>query len=384
MWSIEQSEWTCKIDEGSAGLVDIRWSPDSRHILTTADFHLRITVWSLVNKGVSYIKHPKACPQGVDFTADGRYLAVAERRDCKDYVSIFDAISWQLVKHVDPETDDLAGVQWSPSARVLCIWESCLTYKVLFFSLEGHCLATYCAYDLALGIKCVAWSSTSQFVAIGSYDEKLRILNNLTWKSITELSHPATIGNANVLVYREMPKAAQMLATKTAPTMQSAGGSTHYEIVQGNVSVPVVKPDSNKANPRMGVGSASFSNGSRYLYTKNENMPTALWIWDVTKLKQTALLLQDAPIRAVSWDPVHSRLALCTGSNNLYMWSPSGTLSVQIPGDTSFNVLDLKWHPKGKCLVLINRDQMCVCFIASENGNDEPSASAKEGGDRAL
>jgi len=28
---------------------------------------------------------------------------------------------------------------------------------------------------MALGVKSVTWSSTSQFVAIGSYDEKVRI-----------------------------------------------------------------------------------------------------------------------------------------------------------------------------------------------------------------
>jgi len=40
VWSLEQPAWTCKIDEGSAGLIDVCWSPDSRHILTTADFHV--------------------------------------------------------------------------------------------------------------------------------------------------------------------------------------------------------------------------------------------------------------------------------------------------------------------------------------------------------
>ncbi len=65
VWSLEQPEWTCKIDEGSAGLISARWSPDGRHILTTAEFHLRITVWSLVTKSVSYIKYPKEAKQGM-------------------------------------------------------------------------------------------------------------------------------------------------------------------------------------------------------------------------------------------------------------------------------------------------------------------------------
>ena len=35
---------------------------------------------------------------GLDFSKDGRYLALAERRDCKDFISVFVTSSWQLVK----------------------------------------------------------------------------------------------------------------------------------------------------------------------------------------------------------------------------------------------------------------------------------------------
>lgn len=368
VWSIEQPEWTCKIDEGSAGLVDVRWSPDSRHILTTCDFHLRITVWSLINKSVSYIKNPKACQQYLDFTSNGNYLAVAERRDCKDYVSIFDAVSWQVLKHLDPETDDMEGLMWSPDGTTLCVWESCLAYRVLLFSLDGRCLATYSAYDLALGVKSVIWSPTSQFLAIGSYDEKLRLLNHLTWKAITEFSHPTSVTNAFVLVYQETQKVLGSLASDT--NSKSSKGSSHYDIIEGNVPVPVVKPDPNKANPRMGVGLISFSKDCRYLFTRNDNMPNALWIWEVPKLRQTVLLLQESAIKSASWDPTQSRLALCTGNNNLYMWSPSGALSVQIPGDSSFVVHDLRWHPSGNSIALSSRDQMCICFLSNDRGKD--------------
>ncbi|XP_004718003.2 uncharacterized protein LOC101655117, partial [Echinops telfairi] len=39
VWSLEQPDWHCKIDEGSAGLVASCWSPDGRHILNTTEFH---------------------------------------------------------------------------------------------------------------------------------------------------------------------------------------------------------------------------------------------------------------------------------------------------------------------------------------------------------
>jgi hypothetical protein len=51
----------------------------------------------------------------------------------------------------------------------------CIQYKVLLYSLDGRCQSTYSAYEMALGVKVVTWSPTSQFLAIGSYDEKVII-----------------------------------------------------------------------------------------------------------------------------------------------------------------------------------------------------------------
>lgn len=46
------------------GLDGVRWAPDGRHILTWANFQLRITVWSLVSQHTCYIKLPKYSVRG--------------------------------------------------------------------------------------------------------------------------------------------------------------------------------------------------------------------------------------------------------------------------------------------------------------------------------
>lgn len=48
-----------------------------------------------------------------------------------------------------------------------------LQYKILLYSLDGRLLSTYSAYEWSLGVKAVTWSPSSQFLAIGSYDEKV-------------------------------------------------------------------------------------------------------------------------------------------------------------------------------------------------------------------
>ena len=68
IFSLENTDWTCKIDEGSYGLVSAVWSSDSLSVLTTSEFNLRITVWSLTTKSVAYIKYPKAIPAPIQFS----------------------------------------------------------------------------------------------------------------------------------------------------------------------------------------------------------------------------------------------------------------------------------------------------------------------------
>lgn len=45
----------------------------------------------------------------------------------------------------------------------------------------------YQPYDYALGIKSVSFSNQSLFLGVGSFDEKIRLLNAMTWKLIGEL-----------------------------------------------------------------------------------------------------------------------------------------------------------------------------------------------------
>lgn len=66
-------------------------------------------------------------------------------------------------------------------------------YNVCIYSPTGDLIAQYTAYEDALGVRKVKWSPSGQLLAIGSYDQKVRILNNLTWSVISEYDHPTDI-----------------------------------------------------------------------------------------------------------------------------------------------------------------------------------------------
>ncbi|KAM3872419.1 WD repeat-containing protein WRAP73 [Diretmus argenteus] len=377
VWSLEQPDWHCKIDEGSIGLVSSRWSPDGRHILNTTEFHLRVTVWSLCTKAVSYIKYPKACQKGIDFSRDGSYMALAERRDCKDFVSVFVCDDWHLLRHFETETQDLAGLEWSPNGCVLAVWDSCLEYKVLLYSLDGRLLSTYSAYEWSLGVKSVTWSPSSQLLAIGSYDEKVRILNHITWKKMAEFEHPATINNQKAVVYKEVERRPVVANDDLTLRNISMGGGgvlfntqSKYEICPPPVQIPVVKPDPDRANPKIGVSALAFSSDSRYLATKNDSMASVVWVWDMQKMKLEAVLEQTSGVRCIQWDPRRPRLALCTGNARLYLWSPAGCVSVQVPAEGGFQVQSLCWHCSGDSLILLGKEQLCLCYMDTDQGDD--------------
>ena len=62
---------SCKIDEGSGGLKWAVWTPDSLHVMSAADFDVRLTVWSLASKAVAYVKHlSKAGRNGIAFSRE--------------------------------------------------------------------------------------------------------------------------------------------------------------------------------------------------------------------------------------------------------------------------------------------------------------------------
>lgn len=107
----------------------------------------------------------------------------------------------------------------------------------------------------------------------------------------------------------------------------------------------------------------SWSSDSQYICTRNDSMPTVLWIWDMHHLELAAILVQKEPIKAAAWDPECTRLVFCTGSSHLYMWTPSGAYCVNVPLP-QFTVTDLKWNSTGSCLLVKDKESFCCAALS--------------------
>ncbi len=68
-------------------------------------------------------------------------------------------------------TQDAAGLAFSPDGSCFAVWDSSLEFQVLVYGLDGSCLTSYRDHTDGLGIKSMAWSSTGQFLAVGTYEQ---------------------------------------------------------------------------------------------------------------------------------------------------------------------------------------------------------------------
>lgn len=82
-------------------------------------------------------------------------MALAERRDGKDFIGIYETESWNLVNHLSVDTFDLADCTWSPNDFYVIAWDNCINFK--FFSLcpVNGIVGRYQSEEDGLGIKCV-------------------------------------------------------------------------------------------------------------------------------------------------------------------------------------------------------------------------------------
>jgi len=383
VWSVYQPEWTCRIDEGAAGMTHVRWSPDCRHVITTSDFCLRWSVWSLVSNTSMSFRYPKfSDDRGMSFSGDGRLMAVAERgADCKDQVSIYSTQTFDCIHTFLPDTKDLANLSWSADGHTLAVWDSVLEYNLLLYSSAGELLQQFSAYANALGIKSVSWSPSGDLMCVGSYDGMARVMNTHTWVVLAELNHTATVkGPPKVVVYKEVLERDPLTdVTDYGNGVVNQLTATRYEVAALPEKVPVAKADPSKPNPKQGVGMQEWSRDGKLLATRNDSQPNTVWIWDVTTLSLASVLRQVEPLRGFQWDPKGSHLAVITGGAHVYLWAPEGASSVCIPANVSaetvvavsdpskgaastFRASTIQWSPDGFCIALLDRESYCCAY----------------------
>jgi WD40 repeat protein len=106
----------------------------------------------------------------------------------------------------------------------------------------------------------------------------------------------------------------------------------------------------------------AWSPDSRLLASVNDNMPHAVWVWDVTTASLVAVLLHISAVKSLAWSPTAAYLAATTGNRRVYVWTAAGASIVHIPL-SGFAAGSLTWAPDGGSFALMDKDAFCCVYV---------------------
>lgn len=373
VFKLKEESWKARIEAGAEGLVKAEWAPDGRTLICTSEWGLRITLWSLVTGTATHIQYPVHSDSAYAFRADGRYFALAERHRSKDTLGVYDALhGYSMVRHFPLPTSNLGSLSLSPTGNYLAVSEGPLEFRLHIVTLAGSVVSSFSPdVDPGFGVRCVAWHPTGSLLAVAGRDNKVHILDNLSWTSVATLTLSSKLAS-DTIVWRE--PADWLVATE-------GRGFLSYEKTSGARTIPIPRVDMSKGTPKSGAVQLEWSKSGAFLLVRFESTPTVAHIYDFPVPDQPltprlrSVLIHTQPITNARWNPESDRIALCCGGQSIYIWSnewvnEDGTAEdmaecVGIPAE-KFDCRELKWSPVGKGLLLMSKDMFCCAFDVEE------------------
>ena len=420
VFAVADAKWSCRMNEGTAGLLSCRWSPDSRHLVLESDFGIQISIWSLLNGKSQLISHPKSTSGAgnslIVFSPCGRFLACGLRIELQDFIGVYSVENEAWVElskfKCKGGGNNLASISWAPDGSHIIAIDSPLVYKVVVYTPSGDVVSSFEAYQNALGIKQMSihasvpinssGATSKSSIAIGSYDAVVRLLSPISFKCAFELPliHPRDYNaglidqTAGILTTVEVNDATVAEANQASLSGIDLKKKSIY-VSRNLKSLPRNAPDPNaRGSPKFGAFGLNYSADGTLLVAREESMPRCIWLWDVERVKLVAVIVQLENVLQARWQPNpelnKNVIAFCTGTPRVYFWVADGshgnigdkiarkengetdeicpsisgtTFWSPLPDSDSFQVMNLRWNAAGNKIVAIGRDRFCCCDI---------------------
>ena len=143
VFSVKDTEWKCRINEGVAGVIAATWTPDSRAVLTESDFGIYLSVWSLCDNTQAILSLPKPATKGFrhqlyTFSDCEKYLAVVHRIELQDQIGVYATNPLVELSKFKARTNDIVAVQWVPQDSHIVTIDSPLTYRCCVYNPSGE------------------------------------------------------------------------------------------------------------------------------------------------------------------------------------------------------------------------------------------------------
>jgi hypothetical protein len=103
-------------------------------------------------------------------------LALLERKEAKDILSIYDAIQWKFVKSVVLDTLDAADIRFSKDGRYVFVWESLPASRLCIYSISLQFIKEFVMTDPLDLIEV-----SDYFVALVTVQSDVYFINTRNW-----------------------------------------------------------------------------------------------------------------------------------------------------------------------------------------------------------
>jgi len=238
----------------------------------------------------------------------------------QDVLMLLTPRTYRVIKRVELPTIDAQGLKWSPDGRWIAVWDSAGSgYRLCIYTADGHLYRTILREPSdelnewgveGLGIKTVEWICGNEYLAVGGWDRRVRILSTRTFAPVVFLDHTAQVSLSSTTVYTE-----QVDAT----------GARSYAVTQQPATPPKATVEKNETGlMKQGISVMAFNKDGTLCATRDDSTPTTVWIWDLRSLKPATVLIQHSPVKSLQWHPTNpSHLLIQTihDSPTVYLYS---------------------------------------------------------------
>jgi len=387
------------IDRGSGGLgkiINVEFGRTDDELLVFQEFGSKVTLWNLRTARSVDIKDPKyASSKGFAFRPGSQHFTLLSRPGPQDVLTMHALNSYAVIWSVALPTTDAQGFAWSHDGRFVAIWDTpSIGYRVHIYTAAGDLYRIYSGDqtdgEVELGVRSVSWSPSGEYLAIGGYDRRVRLLSTRTFSPLMYLDHTTPIqlppSSISQIWHEELSGSSnRSYASATAPFS------------------PPTSNSSSSADPLKDTSTSllSFSPCGRFLATRHDATPTTAWIWALRDGRVAAVLAHHAPLKHLAWHPTAAPPTLllqCAHDDPaLYLWEGPAVAPAILA------VAPLGRAPKAPALWLAPRgaapppprrpavlfgDARAAVVVwpqgRDDGGEELPPASAAEEGDESL
>lgn len=213
------------------------------------------------------------------------------------------------MNHFQVDTTDLADLVWAKDNTAIIVWDNPIECRLLIYSATQGLIAQHIPYENALGFKSLKLSPNGQFLAAGACDQKLRLYNHISWKEITQFEHKKELSeDEEIHVYTEEEY------RQGGPYSIESDVTSRYKMLDLPIKLKASSSTNKENNPVSGVGVSlvTWSYDGKYVATKNDNTPNCVWIWDISTLSLSVILIHFDPVKSIDWSSQSNHLVIAT------------------------------------------------------------------------